>query len=68
MSVLEYIESRKNANLEELKEFLNKTLVSGRLLLVRFMDFTCDRGNAYQYRVRLLRFSGSRQYWHGRLR
>lgn len=38
---------------EELEKFLNSTLVANRLLLVRFMDFTCDRGNSYQYRVRL---------------
>jgi hypothetical protein len=38
---------------EELEKFLNNTLVANRLLLVRFMDFTCDRGNSYQYRVRL---------------
>jgi hypothetical protein len=40
-------------NKEEMEKFLNATLVANRLLLVRFMDFTCDRGNAYQYRVRL---------------
>lgn len=38
---------------KDLEKFLNDTLVANRLLLVRFMDFTCDRGNAYQYRVRL---------------
>ena len=40
-------------NREEMETFLKNTLVANRLLLVRFMDFTCDRGNAYQYRVRL---------------
>lgn len=38
---------------EELEKFLNSTLVANRLLLVRFMDFTCDQGNSYRYRVRL---------------
>lgn len=38
---------------EEMEKFLSQTLVSGRLLLLRFMDFTCDRGNSYIYRVRL---------------
>jgi hypothetical protein len=38
---------------EDLEKFLNNTLVANRLLLVRFMDFTCDRGNSYRYRVRL---------------
>ena len=28
-------------------------MTAGRVLLVRFMDFTCDRGNTYIYRVRL---------------
>lgn len=36
-----------------LREFLNRQLAAQRLLLVRFMDFTCDRGTSYQYRVRL---------------
>lgn len=40
-------------NKEDMAKFLNATLVANRLLLVRFMDFTCDRGNSYQYRVRL---------------
>ena len=40
-------------NKEDMEKFLNATLVANRLLLVRFMDFTCDRGNSYQYRVRL---------------
>ncbi len=44
---------RRFKNKEEMEKFLNATLVANRLLLVRFMDFTCDRGNAYQYRVRL---------------
>lgn len=38
---------------EDLEKFLNNTLVANRLLLVRFMDFTCDQGNSYRYRVRL---------------
>ena len=38
---------------EDLEKFLNSTLVANRLLLVRFMDFTCDQGNSYRYRVRL---------------
>lgn len=38
---------------EEMEKFLNNTLVANRLLLVRFMDFTCERGNSYRYRVRL---------------
>jgi hypothetical protein len=38
---------------EDLEKFLNSTLVANRLLLVRFMDFTCDHGNSYRYRVRL---------------
>ena len=38
---------------EELEKFLNSTLVANRLLLVRFMDFTCEQGNSYRYRVRL---------------
>lgn len=39
---------------EDLEKFLNSTLVANRLLLVRFMDFTCNRGNTYKYRVRLV--------------
>ena len=38
---------------EDLEKFLNSTLVANRLLLVRFMDFTCEQGNSYRYRVRL---------------
>jgi hypothetical protein len=38
---------------EDFEKFLNSTLVANRLLLVRFMDFTCDQGNSYRYRVRL---------------
>ena len=38
---------------EELKKLINRSMSTGRLLLVRFMDFTCDRGNSYIYRVRL---------------
>ena len=45
--------SSRFQNKEEMETFLKNTLVANRLLLVRFMDFTCDRGNAYQYRVRL---------------
>jgi len=44
---------RRFKNKDEMEKFLNATLVANRLLLVRFMDFSCDRGNAYQYRVRL---------------
>ncbi|MFN9721541.1 MAG: hypothetical protein ACK58L_22820, partial [Planctomycetota bacterium] len=36
-----------------LQEFLNRQMAAQRLLLVRFMDFSCDRGTTYQYRVRL---------------
>ena len=43
----------KYDNKEELKKLINKAMSTGRLLLVRFMDFTCDRGNTYIYRVRL---------------
>ncbi len=46
------IKSRYDSK-EKLKEFINKSMATGRLLLVRFMDFTCDRGNSYIYRVRL---------------
>lgn len=38
---------------EELKKLINMSMSAGRFLLVRFMDFTCDRGNSYIYRVRL---------------
>lgn len=38
---------------EEFEKQLRNSMVAGRLLLVRFMDFTCDRGAAYRYRVRL---------------
>lgn len=38
---------------EKMEKLLKSTLASGRLLLVRFMDFTCDRGTSYIYRVRL---------------
>ncbi len=38
---------------DELKKLINRSMSTGRLLLVRFMDFTCDRGNTYIYRVRL---------------
>jgi hypothetical protein len=37
----------------EFEKQLRKGMAGGRLLLVRFMDFTCDRGAAYRYRVRL---------------
>lgn len=40
-------------NKEELKKLINRAMSTGRVLLVRFMDFTCDRGNTYIYRVRL---------------
>ncbi len=40
-------------NKEELKKLISKAMSTGRVLLVRFMDFTCDRGNTYIYRVRL---------------
>lgn len=43
----------KYDNKEELKKLINRTMSTGRVLLVRFMDFTCDRGNTYIYRVRL---------------
>jgi len=43
----------KYDNKEELKKLINKAMSTGRVLLVRFMDFTCDRGNTYIYRVRL---------------
>jgi len=46
------VQSRYNSK-EKLKEFINRSMATGRLLLVRFMDFTCDRGNSYIYRVRL---------------
>ena len=38
------------------KNFLDKAnaTAENRLLLVRFMDFTVDRGNQYEYRVRLV--------------
>ncbi|MEZ6032492.1 MAG: hypothetical protein R3C17_05340 [Planctomycetaceae bacterium] len=38
---------------EELKKLINRSMATGRVLLVRFMDLTCDRGNTYIYRVRL---------------
>jgi hypothetical protein len=40
---------------DEQRELLDATRATAdnRLLLVRFMDFTVERGNAYQYRVRL---------------
>lgn len=38
---------------EDFDKQLRNSMVAGRLLLVRFMDFTCDRGTAYRYRVRL---------------
>ncbi len=38
---------------EEFRKQMRNALAGGRLLLVRFMDFTCDRGTAYRYRVRL---------------
>ncbi|MFM7925068.1 MAG: hypothetical protein ACKPJJ_32980, partial [Planctomycetaceae bacterium] len=38
---------------QEFEKQLRKAMAGGRLLLVRFMDFTCDRGAAYRYRVRL---------------
>ena len=40
-------------NKEEFEKFISQTLATGRLLLIRFMDFTCERGTSYQYRVRL---------------
>jgi len=40
-------------NKAELEKLINKSMAAGRVLLVRFMDFTCDRGNTYIYRVRL---------------
>jgi hypothetical protein len=40
-------------NKEELKKLITSAMTAGRVLLVRFMDFTCDRGNTYIYRVRL---------------
>ena len=43
----------KYDNKEELKKLISKAMSTGRVLLVRFMDFTCDRGNTYIYRVRL---------------
>lgn len=38
---------------EKMEQKAKNVLAAGRLLLVRFMDFTCDRGTAYRYRVRL---------------
>ena len=40
---------------EEQRALIDTTLATAanRLLLVRFMDFTIERGNSYQYRVRL---------------
>jgi hypothetical protein len=40
---------------DEQRELLDATRATAdnRLLLVRFMDFTVERGNAYQYRVRV---------------
>jgi hypothetical protein len=38
---------------KELEKLISKSMATGRVLLVRFMDFTCDRGNTYIYRVRL---------------
>ena len=43
----------KYDNKDELKKLINRAMSTGRVLLVRFMDFTCDRGNTYIYRVRL---------------
>ncbi len=43
----------KYDNKEELKKLITSAMTAGRVLLVRFMDFTCDRGNTYIYRVRL---------------
>lgn len=40
-------------NKEELQKLINRSMATGRVLLVRFMDLTCDRGNTYIYRVRL---------------
>jgi hypothetical protein len=39
---------------EKRKKLMQEKLAGGRLLLVRFMDFTCDRGATYMYRVRLV--------------
>jgi hypothetical protein len=38
---------------EKMEQKAKNVLAAGRLLLVRFLDFTCDRGTAYRYRVRL---------------
>ena len=46
-------EKSKYDDKEELKKLISKAMSTGRVLLVRFMDFTCDRGNTYVYRVRL---------------
>ena len=46
-------EKSKYDDADELKKLINRSMSTGRLLLVRFMDFTCDRGNTYIYRVRL---------------
>jgi hypothetical protein len=40
-------------NKEDFEKFISQTLATGRLLLIRFMDFTGERGTSYQYRVRL---------------
>ena len=44
----------KYENKEELKKLISRSMSTGRVLLVRFMDFTCARGNSYIYRVRLI--------------
>ena len=38
---------------KELEKKARNLMAAGRLMLVRFMDFTCDRGTSYRYRVRL---------------
>jgi hypothetical protein len=43
----------KYDNKEELKKLITSAMTAGRVLLVRFIDVTCDRGNTYIYRVRL---------------
>jgi hypothetical protein len=49
--------SKKSKEEDEEKKAIEKKarnlMAAGRLMLVRFMDFTCDRGTAYRYRVRL---------------
>lgn len=49
--------SNKSRDNDQQKKAMEKKarnlMAAGRLMLVRFMDFTCDRGTAYRYRVRL---------------